>query len=366
LVLGAIGGLAAGLLLPARNARRAAVGALAGLLAVTGLVAVTARDYDVKAWRQPRYSGMLTAAPWLIDTVEDKLDDFDSFRDEMRQTANNLYAFYTKVDNWESVDLGRKRLKVLHVGDVHNNPVAFDIIREIVRDFHVDLIIDTGDLTDFGTPVETGLVEKIGSLGVPYVFVAGNHDSPPVLEALKQQENVIVAEKDTVVKAAGLRVLGLPEAAAEEFSSTPEETEALRSYSGEAGRYYEGLAVTPDIVAAHEYGQIKALVGLAPAILIGHTHQPSLFVRAGTVVADVGTSGAAGIRNFEVDQDLPYSFKLLYFDDASHDLLAVDSLALSGTSRDFVLERRLIRGTKERLPKRAGSANLDLSWKTGP
>lgn len=365
LLLGAVGGLFAGLLLPARNAKRVAAALCVGVIAVALPVAAVVREYNIKAWRQPQYSGMLAAAPWLIDTAEDKLQEFDLFRGEMRRVAANLYAFYTKVENWKPVDLGNDRLKVLHVGDIHNNPVAFDIIHRIVRDFDVDMVVDTGDMTDFGTPIEAGIAEKVGALDVPYVFIPGNHDSPSVLEALKEQENVLVVEND-VITVRGLRIFGLSEPASEAFSAVPSEAEHLNELSREAARQYEEMKRAPDIVAAHSIRQAVALVGRSPVILVGHTHTPALDTREGSVVADVGTSGAAGIRNFQVDEDLPYSFKLLHFDKRSRALLAADSLALSGASRDFVLERRLIDGGEERLPKRAASAKLDLSWKADP
>ncbi len=362
LLLGALGGLCAGLLLPARSAKRAVAAALIGLAAVAMPIGAVAFDYDLKAWRQPRYTGMLAAAPWLIDTAEDKLEEFDLFRGEMRRVATNLYTFYAKVESWKPVELGNDRLKVLHVGDVHNNPVAFDIMKRIVRDFEVDFIVDTGDLTDFGTPIEAGIVEKVGGLEVPYIFIPGNHDSPSVLDALKRQQNVTVVEDD-VVTVEGLKIFGLSEPASAEFSAVPSEAAQLTALSRDADKKFQAMRRPPDIVAAHSIKQAGELVGGSPVILVGHTHAPSFEIREGSVVANVGTSGAAGIRNFQADQDLPYSFRLFHFDRESRDLLATDSLALSGASRDFLLERRLINRTEERLPKWAASAKLDLSWK---
>ena len=47
----------------------------------------------------------------------------------------------------------------------------------------MDLVIDTGDLTDYGTAIETGLAGQIKTTkGVPYLFIPGNHDSPEVIQ----------------------------------------------------------------------------------------------------------------------------------------------------------------------------------------
>lgn len=350
LALGVGGGFLAGLLLPGRNRVRIAVGALSGALAAGGLIAAVSADYNFRAWRQPRYSGMLAAAPWLVDTVEEKLNDFDLFRDEMGRVADNVYAFYSRVQKWEPVDLGKDELKVLHVGDIHNNPVAFTIIKQIVDDFDVDFIIDTGDLTDFGTPVETNLAEKAGALGVPYVFVPGNHESPPVLETLRQYPSVRVVD-DQIVRVMGLRILGLTEPASTDFSAVSTSDSRLAALSRQAARRFMPSSRKPDILAVHSVKQGEAFIGRVPVTLSGHTHRPSLEVLQNTVLLDVGTSGAAGLRTFQVEDGLPYTFNLLHFDRGSRDLLAVDSLTLSGLSREFVLERRLINDSKDRLPK---------------
>ena len=60
-------------------------------------------------------------------------------------------------------------------------------LRELVATYDAaplhpdDMIVDTGDLTDFGSPPETAMVQGIRKIGYPYVFVAGNHDSQTVM-----------------------------------------------------------------------------------------------------------------------------------------------------------------------------------------
>lgn len=362
LILATLGGLAGALALPGRNLKRALTGALVGLVVIALPGFLTVRNYDVKAWRQPKYTGMLATAPWLLGTLEEKLGDLDAFRAEMRILARNLHDFYSKVEGWAPVKLGDGTLKVLHVGDIHNNPAAFDVVAQVVRDFQVDMIIDTGDLTDLGTPIEASIVSRVGSLGVPYLFVPGNHDSDAVLSALREQPNVVVADNN-VVDVKGLKIFSADESSAHQFTAVPAKGVRLDNLAAEAASRYSDLDVPPDIVAIHNPKQAQGLIGRAPVILTGHTHQPELTVRKGTVVDNVGTTGAAGLRTFEVKDGLPYSLKLLYFAKRSKKLLAVDSLALSGETRDFMLERRLLVDNKDRLPNPSGSASLDLSWR---
>jgi len=363
LILAALGGLAAGLVLPGRNVKRALAAALVGLITVAVPGYFVIKGYDIKAWRQPRYSGMLATAPWLLGTLEEKINDFDAFRAELRVLARNLHEFYAKIDGWEPVKLGSDKLKVLHVSDIHNNPAALDLIGQVVRDFHVDVIIDTGDLTDLGTPMEASLVSRVGSLGVPYVFVPGNHDSESVLTALRAQSNVIIAD-NKVVTVKGLKIFGAAEPAAYQFDARPATGLKLAEFSQRLAAQYKEFGVKPDAVAVHSIVQAEQLIGLAPLILTGHTHQPSLKMVNGTLIDNVGTTGAAGLRTFEVKEGVPYSLKLLYFAKRPKKVIAVDSLALSGISRDFMLERRLIAGNEGRLKKLPASGSLNLSWRT--
>ncbi len=360
LILAILGGLLAGLILPGRNWKRAIAAMLIGAtaLALPGFVIV--KTYDMKGWRQPKFTGMLAAAPWLLGTLEDKMNDLDAFRVEMRSLAGNLYKFYAKVSSWEPIKLGNGTLKVLHVSDIHNNPAALDLIARVVRDFHVDLIIDTGDLTDLGTPMEADLTGQVSGLKVPYVFVPGNHDSEPVLATLRGQKNVTIVDND-MVEIEGLKIFGLAEPAAFEFSAEPVTGPELGRFNRKVLSSYKALNEKPDIVAIHSIKHAKELVGQAPLILTGHTHKPSLKEVKGTVIDNVGTTGAAGIRSLKVKEGLPYSLKLLYFGKESKKLMAVDSLELSGVSRDFILERRLVDGDTQ-LKNPSDSANLNLSW----
>lgn len=363
LFLAALGGLAAGLMLPGRSFKRALAATLVGLVAVAAPGFFAIKSYDVKAWSQPKYTGMLATAPWIMGTLEEKINDFDAFRAELRGLARNLHDFYAKIDGWEPVKLGDDKLKVLHVGDIHNNPAAFDLIAQVVRDFHVDMIIDTGDLTDLGTPMEASLGSRVGSLGVPYVFVPGNHDSESVVTSLRAQANVIIADEN-MVEVEGLKIFGAADPASHQFDARPTIGPRLGEFSREVLARYKALTSEPDVVAIHSIAYAGPLVGRAPLILTGHTHRPSLKKVKGTLIDDVGTTGAAGLRTFQVKEGVPYSLKLLYFAKKPKKVIAVDSLAFSGASRDFMLERHLIAEDAERLKNPVSSGSLNLSWRT--
>jgi len=64
-------------------------------------------------------------------------------------------------------------------------------VRELAEKTKVNLVIDTGDLSDLGLPIENELSKGIAELKVPYLFVAGNHDSQATVAAIRQNLNAL-------------------------------------------------------------------------------------------------------------------------------------------------------------------------------
>jgi hypothetical protein len=77
--------------------------------------------------------------------------------------------------------------------------------------------------------------------------------------------------------------------------------------------------------------------------LNGHTHKLNLFQRDGSIVINAGTTGAAGIRGFQTNSDIPYSAVLLYFKKPGNNqktgLMAADVIKISNLKTGFQVER---------------------------
>ena len=56
-------------------------------------------------------------------------------------------------------------MALLHVSDLHLNPAGFDLMRQVVDQFQVDGVLDTGDITDWGSAPENQLIGSVGSSG---------------------------------------------------------------------------------------------------------------------------------------------------------------------------------------------------------
>ena len=339
IALAALGGALGAALTPRRRPLKVAAGALTGALFAGSLLLATYRTFDVHAFKQPRYSGALTAAPWAIDAIAKQLGDIAAFRQEIRSIAKNINLFYSKVDAWQP--LRDDTIKVLHVSDFHNNPAAVDLTRRVAIDFKADFIIDTGDITDWGTPIETKLIEGIATLPVPYYFVPGNHDSPETIEYLKSMKNVTVLQ-GMPVEIEGINVLGVPDPASFVYEVRISGEDSMTAMERQIHETIETMTVEPQILAVHNAAVAGEFFGEIPVILSGHLHKAQLKEKDGFVFNNAGTTGAAGIRTFQNRKDVPYTLNLLHFERSTKRLVAVDSLTVMGAAREFRLERSLI------------------------
>ncbi|NLZ44554.1 MAG: metallophosphoesterase, partial [Clostridia bacterium] len=245
-------------------------------------------------------------------------------------------------------------IKILHVSDIHNNPAAFEFIKPLLAGFAVDLVIDTGDLTDYGTALETGLAGVIKTLGVPYLFIPGNHDSPEVLNSLKRLPNLVILRKGTY-DFQGLTILGWEDPAARSSGVLLASEEELAAEAEALAGYWEKIPRKVDLLATHNIKLAGKVKGRTPVVLHGHDHRAAVAKEGETCFINAGTSGAAGLRGLENDPP-PYSVALLRFNrhtepgvEASYRLSAVDLIRVYSLGGKLSLERVVV-DEPERMP----------------
>ena len=192
---------------------------LVGVLVATGVTAVTTFDPDRLA--QPHFTGLLSRAPYVTSRANGLIDRLESYRSGLADIVQGVTALYATSGDLPGVaDTGDDVVRVLHVSDIHLNPLAFDLIDRLVAQFGIDVVVDTGDITTWGTEVEGTTLRRIRGVGAPYVFVRGNHDSRRTQSAVRANRNAIVLDDD-VVRVEGLVIAGIgdpeftPDAAAE-------------------------------------------------------------------------------------------------------------------------------------------------------
>jgi predicted MPP superfamily phosphohydrolase len=364
----ALGALVLGLLVYRSFWRRTAQVAitLVGTLVFIGTMAGVSADPQKLA--QPRFTGLLSQAPYIAGQVPDVLQRLETYRSGLADIVRSVTALYATTGRLPELSTTDQAdvTTVLHVSDIHLNPLAFDLIDRLVTQFGVDAVIDTGDITTWGTEVESSTLSRIRAVKVPYVFVRGNHDSARTEAAVRRNTNAIVLD-DGVVEVAGLTIAGIgdpsftpdPDSAPPATATT---NPVLRAHTpglptvarsgltigspsgpsggttsasspvaspgalvtqasgpngptGPQGASNTRLAATiqrwdtshPDqpveIAAVHEPYQLQPLLGLVPTVMAGHTHSRATRVDpTGTRILIEGSTGGAGITARGLDR----------------------------------------------------------------
>lgn len=316
-----------------RSWRRALFGtgsALGGML-VIGLVA--AGTFNPQSVAEPRYTGLLANAPQLVGDAQSIVQRFGEYRAQLAKLVGNVSQLYSATSTLPTYEPDPNTLRVLHVSDIHLNPVAWSVIGQVSEQFKVDIIIDTGDLTDHGTKAETKFVDEIEKLDVPYVFVRGNHDSAATQRAVADQDNAIVLDDD-LHEIEGLKIYGMGDPRFTPDKSTRDDNVGAVQLQTDAAAFAERLRLAqtlPDVVVAHDSNMGRPFSGLTPLVLSGHTHRRSTsLLPTGTRMFVQGSTGGAGLRGLEHEEPTPVELSILYFNRVTRRLQGWDDLQLGG------------------------------------
>jgi predicted phosphodiesterase len=340
LLIAFLGGIVAIFILGSRNWQELIAGGLIALIFLTILSLGVYATYDLNRFDDPNYKGMLSAAPWMIGLIKEGLNNIDELGSEMEKLTTNISKLFTEVEGLRPLGEIGGQLKVLHVSDIHNNPVAFDFIEKAVNSFDVDIIIDSGDISDYGTPIEAKLLDRIDKLKMPYIFIPGNHDSPAIVDKMKEFDNVILLNADTV-KLKGLTITGIADPASTTKNIKPPEVKMVEEYQSGLSNLLDNLTEPPDIVVTHNFLIASHQVGEIPVLLHGHDHDFKIREENGTTIIDAGTTGAAGIRGLQSKKGIPYTLNLLHFSNEEEiKLEVVDIIKIYSRESSFILERR--------------------------
>ena len=253
------------------------------------------------------------------------LSDVETRATQVAPYLRNLIALSTALQQkYEAAPLeSDTSLRVLLVSDIHAGN-QYDLMRTIVQEEGVDVVVDAGDLVNFGTVEEaeaTGLFTGIESVGVPYLFVRGNHDAnsatdTAMLDRLARVPNVTLLQDGagdyTEVTVHGVRIAG--------FNDPRWFGDSGTGVTGQAGPGSRGVHAAyagrpaADLVVGHEPWAVE---GLAGGVLVnGHMHSVDLEgnrVQAGTF------TGGGPFTHFLADADgeelvgQPSAFDVLTF-----------------------------------------------------
>jgi len=267
------------------------VAGLVGWLVSTALTA-----FSLYATYQPDRQETFTSTGVLgtLQRNQGILSDVETRATQVAPYLRNLIALSTALQQkYDAAPLqADTSLRVLLVSDIHAGN-QYDLMRTIVQEEGVDLVVDAGDLVNFGTVEEataTGLFTGIESVGVPYLFVRGNHDasSPTdtaLLDRLARVPNVTLLEDGagdyTEVTVHGVRIAGFNDP--RWFGDSGTGTAARQAPARAAFAAAYAGRPEPDLVVGHEPWAVEGLPG--GVLVNGHMHSIDLEgnrVQAGT------------------------------------------------------------------------------------
>ncbi len=351
-----LGALALSVLVYRRRWSRTAEVASAVALVLGVVGGVGAATFDPDKLAQPRFSGLLGQAPYISGQASSLLSRLQSYRSGLADIVSGITTLYATSSHLPVLPPADDVVRVLHISDVHLNPLGFDLTQRLVQQFHVDVVVDTGDITTWGTEVESSVLSRISGIDAPYVFVRGNHDSKRTQRAVAQYKNAIVLDGEVrVVEGVVIAGIGDPKFTPDTNApiTDPTPTTGTSAHPGPplpasspagvvqagpstdagAGPTPQGTSLasprgdrpdSPDpevraggrladviqrwnrehpeqpveVAAVHEPYATPPLLGIVPLVLAGHFHQRSVQLDpSGTRVMIEGSTGGAGITS---------------------------------------------------------------------
>ncbi|MGI5244800.1 metallophosphoesterase family protein [Dactylosporangium sp. CA-139066] len=356
-----------------------------GVLASTG--AATLLTFKPAAITEPTYRGLLVNAPAIIGDAQRIANRYEEYRAQLQKLVLNVSKLYGTISSLPVYEPNTSATKVLHISDMHLNPAAWGVVRSVADQFDIDMIVDTGDINDWGTEPEASYVNVISDLKVPYIYIRGNHDSAVTAAAVARQPNAIVLD-DKIVTVKGLTFAGIGDPRFTPDKSTdPTNEEQHRQVvaSGDTLAAKIRSSDKPvDVALVHDPVAAQELAGVCPLVLAGHLHErqvkrldanqaaaplplpvqitspsPSTSTSASpapkapterTLLMVEGSTGGAGLRGLESTKPLPLALSILYFDQQRH-LSAYDDIQVGGTGLTEVsLQRHLVQPDTKSAP----------------
>jgi predicted MPP superfamily phosphohydrolase len=313
------------------------------LLGTAGVGAVTWRP---QALSQPTYTGLLVNASSLIGSAEDIAARFDAYRASLEDLVSNVGTLYAALSSLPEPGGTRGTVALLHVSDLHLNPAGFDLVSQVVEQFRVDAVLDTGDITDWGSEPENRLITSVGDLGVPYVYIRGNHDSAATAALIAAQPNATVLD-DSAVTVAGIEIAGIPDPRFTPDKSTGDDDagdEVLEESGAKLAEFVGELTDPPAVTMVHDPKQARPLDGVVPLVLAGHTHERKVeALDDGTLLMVEGSTGGAGLRALQGEYPEPLTCTVLYLDPGTGQLQAYDEITLGGLGEtEVTIQRRTV------------------------
>jgi len=258
------------------------LGLIAGVVSMSYTAASAVLTYQpeqVKTYSTTELLATLQSSPEVLASIESRAGQVEPYVTNWLQIQNALQERFISPEVAKA-----DTVRFLLVSDIHGTN-EYAVMKKIVASEHITAVIDTGDMLNFGQVSEgelSGLFKGIASLGVPYIFVDGNHDATArtdeaLLRRLSRINNVILpdpaAEDYQLISIAGVRIAGMNDP--RHYGDSNTDVGAIEKPAAET--FAKAFRDVPDLdlVLTHEPTAAEA-IDVGTVKIRGHLHRASL------------------------------------------------------------------------------------------
>src|SRR5664280_362087 len=264
------------------TARQVVSVGVAGLLAIAGAgigIAGTYQPDQLTSFNTTGLLGTVRSNAGLLASVEARAQEATPYVTNLLALSAALQAKFVPADITQP-----PAARFLLVSDIHGAN-QYPVMKRIVDQEKITAVIDSGDLLNFGNITEaelSGMFSSIKNLGVPYIFVRGNHDASSLadqalLDRMATLPNVVLLEPTpqsyTEVDVNGVLLAGFNDPrffGDDNKNISQKEQPAADAFNGAFAN-----RPRPDIVITHEPTAAK-MVASATLLVNGHLHKDEL------------------------------------------------------------------------------------------
>jgi predicted phosphodiesterase len=264
------------------TARQVVSVGVAGLLAIVGTgtgILGTYQPDQLTRFRTTGLLGTVRSNAGLLAGVESRAQEATPYVTNLLALSAALQAKFVPADITKP-----PAARFLLVSDIHGAN-QYPLMKRIVDDEKITAVIDSGDLLNLGSVTEaemSGIFTSIQNLGVPYIFVRGNHDASSLadqalLGRMEKIPNVVLLEPTsqtyTELGVNGVLLAGFNDPRF--FGDDNKDISQKEQPAADSFNRAYASRPRPDIVITHEPIAAK-MVASATLLVNGHLHKDEL------------------------------------------------------------------------------------------
>src|SRR5450631_1148790 len=264
------------------TARQAVSVGIAAVLAIGGTAVGILGTYQpdrLTSFRTTGLLGTVRSNAGLLASVQARAQAATPYVTNLLALSAALQAKFVPADITKP-----SAARFLLVSDIHGAN-QYPVMKRIIDDEKITAVIDSGDLLNFGSVTEaelSGIFTSIKNLGVPYIFVRGNHDASSLadqalLQRMQKIPNVVLLEPNphtyTELGVNGVLLAGFNDPRF--FGDDNKNIAQKEQPAADAFNQAFAKRPPPDIVITHEPTAAK-MVSSSTLLINGHLHKDEI------------------------------------------------------------------------------------------